>query len=90
MQIEKQILTYDLHSYSQELQQNTVLDGYRIVEQTIGFPQQVGNILCASLVKENKSSTTDKEIVSDVQDDVTPKYARKNAKKGAETVEKEV
>lgn len=88
MQIEKQILTYDLHSYSQELQQ-AVLDGYRIVEQTIGFPQQVGNILCASLVKENKPAT-DKEIVSDVQDDVTPKPARKNAKKGAETVEKEV
>lgn len=88
MQIEKQILTYDLHSYSQELQQ-AVLDGYRIVDQTIGFPQQIGNILCASLVKENKP-VTDKESVSDVQDDVTPKPARKNAKKVAETVEKEV
>ena len=88
MQIEKQIMTYDLHSYSQELQQ-AVLDGYRIVDQTIGFPQQIGSILCASLVKENKHAT-DKEIVSDVQDDVTPKPARKNAKKGAETVEKEV
>ena len=43
MQIEKQIMTYDLFSYSQELQQ-AVLDGYRIVDQTIGFPQQIGQL----------------------------------------------
>lgn len=86
MQIEKQIMTYDLHSYSQELQQ-AVLDGYRIVDQTIGFPQQIGSTLCASLVKAAEKPLQSLETPSD---ESTPKPVRKNAKKGAETVEKEV
>ena len=58
MQIEKQILTYDLHSYSQELQQ-AILDGYRIVDQTIGFPQQIGNVLVATVVKAATEPVTE-------------------------------
>lgn len=58
MQIEKQILTYDLHSYSQELQQ-AILDGYRIVDQTIGFPQQIGNVLVATVVKAAAESVAE-------------------------------
>ena len=64
MQIEKQIMTYDLFSYSQELQQ-AVLDGYRIVDQTIGFPQQIGSTLCASLVKATEKPLQSLETPSD-------------------------
>lgn len=71
MQIEKQILTYDLHSYSQELQQ-AVLDGYRIVDQTIGFPQQIGNVLVATVVK----------TATDSGAEATPQPAATKAKKG--------
>lgn len=71
MQIEKQILTYDLHSYSQELQQ-AILDGYRIVDQTVGFPQQIGNVLVATVVKAATDSVTE----------ATPQPTATKAKKG--------
>ena len=71
MQIEKQILTYDLHSYSQELQQ-AILDGYRIVDQTVGFPQQIGNVLVATVVKAATDSVTE----------ATPQPTATKSKKG--------
>ena len=50
---QKELLTYDLHSYSQALQE-AVLEGYRVVNQTIGFPQVVGNVFMATVVKDEK------------------------------------
>lgn len=73
MQIEKQILTYDLHSYSQELQQ-AILDGYRIVDQTVGFPQQIGNVLVATVVK----AATDSVVEANPQP--TPTKSKKGNK----------
>lgn len=50
---QKELLTYDLHSYSQALQE-AVLEGYRVVNQTVGFPQVVGNVFMATVVKDEK------------------------------------
>lgn len=50
---QKELLTYDLHSYSQALQE-AILEGYRVVDQTIGFPQVVGNVFMATVVKDEK------------------------------------
>ncbi len=51
----KEIQTYDLHSYSQELQKN-ILDGYRVLTETIYFPQQIGSVYMATLGKEEEDA----------------------------------
>lgn len=67
----KQIQTHDLHSYSQELQQ-AVLEGYRVLTETIYFPQQIGPVLMATVGKEEE----DVGILAD------SKPVRKAKKKG--------
>ena len=70
---QKELLTYDLHSYSQALQE-AILEGYRVVDQTIGFPQVVGNVFMATVVKDEKDVS---KQATNVAEEPAKKPARK-------------
>ena len=56
----KEIQTYDLYSFAKALEES-VKDGYKVLDETIYYPQVIGTTFLATVGKELSKETLNKQ-----------------------------